>query len=739
MDDQSRINERIQRSDLPAVAIAICTRDRNDSLLKTLESIWRQTYLPRELIVIDDGRMPDETWEQIAFDCQNAGVAWIYDRSDGTGLTTSRNRAARIASSEIIQYLDDDVTCDAAFLERVAELFIDQNVDGVTAAVSEPSLEGPAAQRFARICRVARWWAIRPRRLPTAPRPDVLSRPDVAIPARWMSGCAMAFRRAVIISNPFDERLRAYALGEDREMGYRLMPRHWLIESRLARVTHRRDASGRADPRRFGYMTAYNYLYILNRTCGLRNLRRFEPYYSLAVMALRHVPGALRRGGRARRQELLGMARGVAAWMTSRPESSAIAPRAERLPRAAIGASPVRVAFIANRLEAGGAERLLVSLAKALPSHGVTPVIVCFKEAGSLAGECREAGLSVHDYLLKFKHDVAVIVRLQRLLERERVDAIFVSQSGGDRMFWSTLCAQRMRLPVVVWSHWFPRRGARHLERVNRALIRGVDRFVALAESHRETLAAVEGIPRSKTLVIPNGIDPAAFASADRRAGRTALCLMDDEYAVGIVANLRREKRHDVFLDAAARLSKLHPNMRFLIVGDGPMRDLIQRQIRARRLDSVRMTGPRSDVAQVLAALDVCCLCSETECFSVTMLEAAAAECPFIGPAAGAMGEFLKHEETGIAIRPADAASLADAVSRLHAAPELAERLAANAAALVAERYSLAQMAGAFTALFRDVALPRPHIGQEQATRELAMTLQYACTSVRELDCRVVV
>lgn len=744
MDDQVVSTRPMQRTDLPRVAVAICTKDRHESLVETLESIWAQTYLPAELVVIDDGRMPDELWEQIAVQCQDCEIEWKYDRTDAPGLTSSRNRAAEIAASEIIQYLDDDVTCDRTFLERVAELFVDSRVDGVTATVREPKLESPGGRRFDRVSRMAGWWSIRPAGQPAGDAPEVLDNSDVATRAVWMSGAAMAYRRDVVLANRFDERLAEYALGEDREMGYRLAPSHWLLESKLARVVHRRDASGRANPRRLGYMTSYNYLYILNKTCRLRGVRRLAPYASLTIMGLRHLPGIFRRDGRAHAQEMIGVFEGMAEWLTKshRGGATSTAFAASNTETATEPCRTLRVAFVANRLEPGGAERMLMSLIKRLPSVGIEPVVFCLKDAGPLAAECESAGIPVRDELLRFKTDFAVLNRLRRLIRRERIGALVVSQSGGDRMFWTTIAGKLTGKPIVVWSHWFPRAGERHFEHSNRLLMRCVDRFIALGAAHRAALARIEHVPAGRIDVIPNAIDTTRFATpVDRTAGRQRLGLSDGEFAVGIVANLREEKRHDVFIAAAERLAESHPDMRFLIVGDGPAAREVRRRVEFSGLDErvLRMLGPRNDVPEILAALDACCLCSDTECFSVTMLEAAAAGCPFIGPDVGAMGEFLKHGETGLAIRPADAASLADAMSALYAKPALGERLAENARAALSSRFELDRTVEAFATLVRNVVSERSHDRTLRATMRTRQWLADAREEARQLDCRSVV
>jgi len=724
----------------PTIAVVICTRDRTSALLKTLDSIWTQTQLPDELIVIDDGRLPEAVQDRLAVRCHVLGITWRYERTEAPGLTRSRNRAADIAQSEILQYLDDDVTCDQGLLAEVAWLLRDPRIGAVTATVREPTFSSSPSARLYQIgyC-LAGWWRVSPRGRPPHPRPSVLNRPEVVVRARWLSGAAMALRRDIVRVHRFDESLTEYALGEDREMGYRLGRHYWLVLARRAWVVHRRDAAGCTEPRRLGFMTSYNYLRILRKTCRLGSGDRLLIGWNLGVVAAMHAVWAVVGSRRAHLAELRGMTEGlVAAIMNgeaAKPRPLAATRRGGCRPgrgrddnvatsiaqggslgletanserRLSVGRPAKRVLFVTNRLEPGGAEWMLLSLVRRLPQYNVQPLIACLKDAGPLAVECRERGIPVFERVLKFKTDATVLARFRRLFADHRVDVIVAAHSGGDRMFWSTLAGRTFGVPVVVWSHWFPMPGVRHFERSNRLLFRWVDAYVALGRRHRAALIRQEGVPAGRITVISNAIEVGRFLDAAPRAeGRRRLGLSDHEIAVAIIANLRPEKRHDVFIEAAIQLAARDSNLRFFIIGDGPHRETVRATAAASGLepDVLRLLGARDDVAALLSGVDISCLCSELECFSVSMLEAAAAGSAFIGPNCGSIPEFLEHNLTGLVIKPADVGALADAIAELAADADLRRRLAAAAREKVIRDYSTDRMAEAFADLFAGLAM----------------------------------
>ncbi|MCK6456255.1 MAG: glycosyltransferase [Phycisphaerae bacterium] len=693
-------------ADDPTVAVVICTRDRPDSLRRTLQSVWTQSRRPTEVIVVDDGQLPADILHDCEVRGESAGIVWRYLRKDAPGLTRSRNVAARASAADILLYLDDDVTCGANVIEEFASIFRDPHVGAVTATVLEPTWTDLGARLFQFAYRVAGWWAIRPRSTPSTPRPAILRDRERVRPARWLSGAAMALRRSIVLAHPFDERLGGYALGEDREMTYRLAPQHRIIEARQARVIHRREGGARGDPWQSGFMTARNYITIIGQTCRPTIGDVLVLCWTFGVLAAVHVAFALT--GRARRHlaEVAGMAAGIwQAVVRERPVKGPVG-RAVLAVRYPSAGHRRRVAFVTNRLEHGGAEWMLITLARRLPAHGVDAVVYCLKDAGPLADECRRGGIPVRADLLRHKFDASVMRRLAERLRSDGVDVIIAAGSGGDRMFWSTLAGHWTGVPVVVWSHWFPTEREPRFERVNRALYRGVARFIALGRRHADALARIEHVPAGRIVVIRNGIVLERFAGAAMRSdARRRLDLSADQVGVAMIANLRPEKRHDVFIEAASSLAPRYPNARFFMIGDGPARDAVLAHCRRAevRPEQFRWLGARDDVPVLLAGLDIVCLCSDVECFSLVMLEAAASGAAFIGPAAGSLDEFLEHGRTGLAIRPGDTASLVAALDALLSDAPRRRALAAAGQHRARAEFGIDRTASRFARLIEEV------------------------------------
>ena len=366
-------------------------------------------------------------------------------------------------------------------------------------------------------------------------------------------------------------------------------------------------------------------------------------------------------------------------------------------------AQPVSLFLVTNVLDRGGAEAMLVRLARHLHRDVVRPQVVCFKDPGPLAVDLTAADIPVYSRLLACKYDFRVLSRLTRLLREHAPACIMAVGNGGDRMFWSTLAARRAGACVIVWSHIFPTAGERTFERVNRRLYDRVDAFVALGRNHRDALIACEQIPGPRIQTIPNGIDVTPFQrDGGRREARQRLGIPDDDAVViGIVANLRPIKRHDLFLDAAARVHRQRPNARFVLIGDGVLRDAIERQVAVMdpNRQYVRVLGDRNDVPALLPGMDVVCLTSEQECLSVAMLEAMAASRPFVAPRVGSLDEALIDGETGRFFDPPTPDALAGILIELIDSPAQRADLGRRAREKVTSTFTIDKMARAFEEL----------------------------------------
>ena len=364
-------------------------------------------------------------------------------------------------------------------------------------------------------------------------------------------------------------------------------------------------------------------------------------------------------------------------------------PKSEiRNPKSIINLRPLRVMFMQTDMRIGGAEMLTANIIRRLDRRRFWPELCCLKERGAL-GEVLADEIPVHDGLLSGKFDLRVWPRLTRLLRDRQIDAI-VTVGAGDKMFWGRLAARRVGVPVIL-SALHSTGWPDGVSRLNRMLTPITDAFIAVAESHGRFLTDVAGFPAAKVAVIPNGVDTERFAPVpDVGAVRRELGIGDTNPVVGVVAALRPEKNHGLFLEMAARVVRELPTTRFVIVGDGPCRQLLEQRAHLLALDkNVLFLGSRNDVPRLLAALDVFALTSHIEANPVSILEAMSAGRPVVATNVGSIHEAVADGQAGFLVSPGNADEYAARVLTLLHDPLLAGSMGAAARRAVVARWSI--------------------------------------------------
>jgi glycosyltransferase involved in cell wall biosynthesis len=363
---------------------------------------------------------------------------------------------------------------------------------------------------------------------------------------------------------------------------------------------------------------------------------------------------------------------------------------------------PLRVMFMLTDMRIGGAEILTANIIRRLDRRRFSPELCCLKERGAL-GEALADEIPVHANLLAGKYDLRVWPRLVRLLRRRQTDAV-ITVGAGDKMFWGRLAAKRIGVPVII-SALHSTGWPDGVGRLNRLLTPITDAFIAVAPSHGRYLIEHERFLAEKVAVVPNGVDTDRFApNADVAAIRRELGIDSHDPVVGIVAALRPEKNHELFLEMAHRLRQHVPNARFLVIGDGPCRAALELIAERLGLESnVMFLGSRDDVPQLLSAIDVFALTSHIEANPVSILEAMSVGRPVVATNVGSVCEAVADGVTGFLVAPGDAAAFADRVILLLRDPKRRRAMGAAGRQAVIARWSIESMVGGYERLIESI------------------------------------
>ena len=331
------------------------------------------------------------------------------------------------------------------------------------------------------------------------------------------------------------------------------------------------------------------------------------------------------------------------------------------------------VFHLISALNVGGTERQLVELTRGLAARSSwRSRIICFRKTGALLEEVRALGvepraLSLHGSLRR----AGTALVLYRLAAWLREEPAILHCHDAYAVMVGVPAARLAGVPVLAAR----RDLAHHLSPAQRLALRGAMRLATRVLANAATVAAQaaheDGLPPSRLVVVPNGLDLARFdaraarldAPAPPEFGRVPTVLM-----VGRM--IHRVKGHDVLLRAAAIVHRERPEVTFLIAGDGEREPELRTLAGALGLaHRVRFLGRRGDVPALLRRADLVCHPARAEGLPNAVLEAMAAGRPLVATAVGGTPELVRDGVDGLLVPPDDPAALASALLSLLADP----------------------------------------------------------------------
>ncbi|HUT74953.1 MAG TPA: glycosyltransferase [Armatimonadota bacterium] len=378
-------------------------------------------------------------------------------------------------------------------------------------------------------------------------------------------------------------------------------------------------------------------------------------------------------------------------------------------------ARPLRVLHVITQSRPlGGAQHNTLALAARMDRARFDSAIAC-GPGGPLIAAARAAGVAVTvvptlDNPVRPLADLRALAALIRLCGRGGFDIVHTHSTKGGIL--GRLAAARCRVPVVVHTvHAVPFHDAqrpliRWASRWAERLAAGwCDRLIAIGDTVGEDFVRAGVCARRDIVTIRSGIDFSRFdAPVDGAAARQRLGLAPGQPVVGAVGHLLEAKGYPYLLEAARMLRTRFPDLRVLIVGEGPLeREL---RVRSRALgvaDCCLFLGRRDDVPELLRAMDVFAQASLWEGVPRAVQEAMYVGLPVVATAIAGTAEIVGHDATGLLVPARDAAALARALAELLTDPERAARLGAQGRRRISGEFSVARTVQRTAALYLEL------------------------------------
>src|SRR5262245_26577510 len=316
-------------------------------------------------------------------------------------------------------------------------------------------------------------------------------------------------------------------------------------------------------------------------------------------------------------------------------------------------------------------------------------------------------GLDLIPIAPRTEMDLSAAWRLSRVVKRLRPDVVHAHDAHGTAMASLGLSlGSPTPAPALIVS----RRVDFHLKRnsFSRWKHRQVDLFIAASEAIRTMLVA-DGVPIERVTTVHEGIDLEHVLAAPPVNVHEAFWLPHRAPVVGNVAALVAHKGHRHLIEAAHLVVREMPDTRFLILGEGELREQLERQIRDYHLEKhVLLPGFRTDVIGCIKGFDLFVMSSVTEGLGTSLLDAMACSRASVATRAGGIPELVQAGRTGALVEPRDHAAMAREIVRLLKDDGLRRQMGEAARARVAEKFTVERMVAETAAVYERVA-GRPH------------------------------
>ncbi len=356
-----------------------------------------------------------------------------------------------------------------------------------------------------------------------------------------------------------------------------------------------------------------------------------------------------------------------------------------------------------------GAEAHLLVLLRGLRARGVDAhLLMLFQPDGAhedVARAARDLAIPIRAVRLRGDLDPTIACRLASHLRRLRPQLLHTHLLHADvhGLIAARLAGVR---PIVTTRHnQNPFRARFAFRQMHRLYWRHVDAIVAVSEDLARFAVRVEGAPVGKIRTIHHGLEPPDPGTEPTRAqARAALGVADNELLVGMVGRLTTQKGFAHGLRAMADVAGAHPTAKMVVLGDGPLRNDLDRRAQALGIeDRVRFLGWRADAAQLMRGMELLLVPSLWEGFGIVVLEAMLRDLPVVASRVGALPEIVVDEESGLLAPPGDALRWAAAVNRLLREEGLRRRLAERAHRRALERFTAEVMIDRTLRLYREL------------------------------------
>jgi glycosyltransferase involved in cell wall biosynthesis len=301
----------------------------------------------------------------------------------------------------------------------------------------------------------------------------------------------------------------------------------------------------------------------------------------------------------------------------------------------------------------GGIERMLVDFFTNVKQKNVFHSLVTTSSSTHIIEQIKKAGIKVFEPYRFFHYDPRAIFYMARWLKSNEIDIVHTYNLYGN--CWGGLAAYLANTPIKIagehGSVWYPKSTLTFLENF---VLKKVDLIISNSAATKQMLAKKRDFPEEKIKIVHNGvkINQSVNISSSVNLLRE-FNILNHEIVIGTIARFCVSKDLFTWLDTAKIIGQKYPHCRFIVVGDGPLKNKVTSYAKSIKIfDKVTFTGWRADAREILELFHIYLSSSIHESFGNTLVEASLKHIPIIAPNVDGISDIIINGKTGFLIEP---------------------------------------------------------------------------------------
>lgn len=367
---------------------------------------------------------------------------------------------------------------------------------------------------------------------------------------------------------------------------------------------------------------------------------------------------------------------------------------------------PIRIGYLVGQLDNGGSERQLHYLLANMDRSKFEPSVMTLKPPGTSAWHQAIVDLNVSVTQISSQSRPKRALQIRKVFKSQDIDLVHSIHFYVTPYAWFASLGRRST--VIGSVRFYP--DARGMQKhglgwTKHLAIRGPDFWVCNSDAgSREFKKMLQGSQPIRT--IKNGCeipsDEDIFSRKINAQGE--LQTNDKDQVIGYIGRLDANKNVSFLLQAVFQLRSQFPNLRAIIVGDGPLRIQLEEETRSLNLNKVvKFIGDRAHAEELIPAFNVLSVTSKSEGMPNVLMEASAAQIPVVSTNVGGVAEIVLNGTTGLLFSEGDFEAYLEALTKILSNPELSRHLGKVAQRFMRDKYSVSQMVRSHENLYSSI------------------------------------